>query len=276
MNNVLTGLVIFTKKVDNESYCKKKANDGMKITIWNHLNSTITLFFFIVMIGLQGCASSDAARGAAGEADKAYLQTDYSVRHATDSGISETYQNTSQLTKGVVIGGLVGAATGSVTPAMGSLAGFGLGVIIGGALGKYIDSHTTMADKLENRHVQVIILGDQVLIVLPSSLLFYQNTPNIRADAYETLVLISQLIGSYPNMSVKVTAYTSAAIPDSVAFSLSEKQAQNVAKYLWQTDINTRLLYAEGGGGSKLVTANIADWSSDNYRVEITLEKLPV
>lgn len=237
---------------------------------------TIAFIFFIVMTCLQGCASSDAARGAAGEADKAYLQSDYTFRHATDSGISETYQNTNQMTKGIIIGGVVGAATGSVTPAMGSVAGFGLGVIIGGALGKYIDSHTTLADKLENRHVQVIILGDQVLIVLPSSVLFYLNTPNIRADAYETLGLISQLIGSYPNITVKVTAYTSAAIPDSVAVSLTQQQAQNVAKYLWQTNINTRLLYAEGGGGSKLVTANTADWSSDNYRVEITLEKLPV
>jgi hypothetical protein len=36
------------------------------------------------------------------------------------------------------------------------------------------------------------------------------------------------------------------------------------------------MLYAEGGGSSKLVTANTADWNSDNYRVEITLEKLPV
>ena len=229
---------------------------------------------FVIL--LQGCASSEAARGAAFEADKAYLQTDYSARHMTDTGISETYQNTSQMTKGVLIGGVLGAATGSLTPAMGSLAGFGMGMIIGGALGKYIDSHTTLADKLENRHVQVIVLGDHVLIVLPSSVLFYQNTPNIRADAYETLMLVSQLIGSYPNMSVKVTAYTSAAIPDSVAMSLSQQQAQNVAKYLWQTDINTRMLYAEGGGGSKLVTANVADWGSDNYRVEITLEKLPV
>lgn len=263
-------------------FLKMIVNDGMKIInrekkflTQQRLTFLAFTIFFMVLMNLQGCASSDAARGAAYEADKAYLQTDYSARHFTDTGFSETYQNTSQLTKGVLIGGVLGAATGSVTPAMGSLAGFGLGVIIGGALGKYIDSHTTLADKLENRHVQVILLGDHVMIVLPSSVLFYQNTPNIRADAYETLGLISQLIGSYPNMTVKVTAYTSAAIPDSVALSLSEQQAQNVAKFFWQNDINTRLLSAEGAGGSNLVTANIADWGSDNYRVEITLEKLP-
>ena len=78
---------------------KNVENNGMKITT--------AVFFLIVLTFLQGCASSDAARGAASEADQAYLQTDYSVRHFTDSGISETYQNTSQMAKGVIIGGTI-------------------------------------------------------------------------------------------------------------------------------------------------------------------------
>lgn len=233
-------------------------------------------FFSVILFSLQGCASSAASRGAASSADQAYLETDYALRHFSDSDISSAYQNSSQTAKGVVIGGVVGAAAGSATSAIGGVAGFGLGAIFGGALGKYIDSHTTLADKLENRHVRVIELGDQILIVINSTTLFYQNTSNIRSDAYETLDLVSQYISHYPNMSVKIAAYTSAAEPERVSRPLSAQQADNVMKYLWNRHINTRLLYAEGGGGSKLVTANTANWSSDNYRVEITLEKLPV
>jgi len=235
------------------------------------------LFLGVILCLLQGCASSAAARGAAGSADQAYLDTDYAMRHFGEAGdVSSTYQNSSQTAKGVMIGGVVGAAAGSATSAVGGLAGFGLGAVFGGALGKYIDSHTTLADQLENRHVRVIEMGDQILIVINSTTLFYQHTSNIRADAYDTLDLVSKYISRYPNMSVKIAAYTSAAEPERVVRPLSEQQADNVMKYLWNRHINTRMLYAEGGGSSKLVTANTADWNSDNYRVEITLEKLPV
>ena len=53
-------------------------------------------------------------------------------------------------------------------------------------------------------------------------------------------------------------------------------QAENVAKFLWRTGINTRLLYAQGYGGCKLVERNSGSENSENYRIEITLEKLPV
>lgn len=245
----------------------------MKIKIWSHFKTVTALFIFLLLGFLQGCASSDVARGAAGEADQAYLQTDYTLRHP-GAGPSSTYQNSSQMAKGVVFGGAIGAAAGSAT-SLGALPGLGMGAIIGGAIGKYIDSHTTLMDKLENRHVQVIALGDQLMLVLPSSLIFNSNSSNISAGAYDTLDTVAEFISSVPNMSVKVTAYTSAAVPESVARSLSQQQATNIVKYLWQRNVNTRLIYAEGGGGTKLVTANIADWASDNYRIEITFEKLP-
>lgn len=231
----------------------------------------------IIFCSLQGCASSAAGRGAASSADQAYLDTDYALRHFGDAGdVSTAYQNSSQTAKGIVIGGVVGAAAGSATSPVGGMAGFGIGAIFGGALGKYIDSHTTPADKLENRHVRVIEIGDQIMLVINSTTLFYTNTSNIRLDAYDTLDLVSEYISHYPNISVKIVAYTSAAEPERVSRPLSQQQADNVMKYLWNRHINTRMLYAEGGGSSKLVTANTADWNSDNYRVEITLEKLPV
>ena len=78
-------------------------------------------------------------------------------------------------------------------------------------------------------------------------------------------------------MSVNVAAYTSeCAAPDTVNIALTQQQANSVVKYLWTRGLNTRLLSASGYGGTKLIAANKPDWNSDNYRVEITLEKLPV
>jgi outer membrane protein OmpA-like peptidoglycan-associated protein len=189
--------------------------------------------------------------------------------------LRDAYQNSSQLSKGALIGGTVGALAGAATSGgSGVLPGLGLGAIFGGAIGAYIDSHTTLADKLENRGVQVVQLGDQILIVIPSFIVFDYMTSRLLPGAYDTLDLVVELIGRNPNMSVKVAGYTSAVEPEDVSVMLSKQQAEKIMRYFWNRNINTRLLFAEGYGGAKLVTANTGDWGSDNYRIEITLEKL--
>ncbi|MCD6039402.1 MAG: yiaD 2 [Gammaproteobacteria bacterium] len=243
----------------------------------NKLSHYKVLTIFLLFILLGGCASSDVSRGTASEADKAYLDADYALSHSESDGLTDAYQNSSQTSKGGVVGSLAGVGVSSLNSGVGVLPGLGVGAIFGGALGAYIDSHTTLADKLENRGVKVIILGDQVMLVLPSVLVFNEMTSNIRSHAYSTLDLVAQFIGHYPNMSVNVAAYSSASgSPEKVNLALTQQQAAAVAKYLWIKGVNTRLLSSMGYGGEKLVTANKPDWNSDNFRVEITLEKLPV
>lgn len=243
----------------------------MTITIWKQIQ---IFFLLLLFIFLQGCASSAAQRGAASEADQAYLQTSYQFSHQ-EGGLRDAYQNSTQRTKGVLIGGTAGALTGAaISGGSGVLPGLGVGAIFGGAIGAYIDSHTTLADKLINRNVQVVQLGDQILIVIPSFVLFDYMTSHLLAAAYETLDLVVEFINRYPNMSVKIAGYTSAVEPEDVSIMLSKQQAEKVMRYMWNRRLNTRLLYAEGYGGCKLVTANNGNWGSDNYRIEITLEKL--
>jgi outer membrane protein OmpA-like peptidoglycan-associated protein len=242
------------------------------------LNSYGVAIYLILLssIFLQGCASSAVSRGTASEADKAYIDTEYAVTHPMGS-VADSYQNSSQTAKGVGLGGMAGGGMGSLSSSVGVIPGLGIGVIFGGALGAYIDSQTTLADKLENRGVSVIILGDQVRLILPTILVFNDLSSNIRLQAYSTLNLVAEFINHYPNRAVTVAAYTSASGgPEKVNLALSQQQADKVGKYLWGRGINTRLLSAAGYGGSKLVTKDIPDWASDNYRTEITLEKLPV
>jgi len=232
------------------------------------------IFFCSVGLFLQGCASSAASRGASHQTDQAYLDARYQLTHQAD-GLRDGYQNSSQTTKGVLIGGVVGGAAGGATSGgVGIAPGIGLGAIFGGAIGAYIDSHTTLQDKLQNRGVIVITLGDQVLIVVPSAVIFYPMSSNLLPAAYGTLDLVRIFINQMPNMSVKVAGYTSAIEPRDVSFTLSRQQAQKVVRFLWNRGIDTRLLFAEGYGGSKLVSPNTLNWGSDNYRIEITLEQL--
>ncbi|HSW69467.1 MAG TPA: OmpA family protein [Gammaproteobacteria bacterium] len=237
---------------------------------------SIAAIFVLIITVLQGCASSDVSRSATNEIQTTYQ--DASTAWNSDGvSVAQAYQGSSQRSKGILIGSATGAIIGAIASGWnGVLPGAAGGAIFGGALGAYIDSKTSLADQIINRGNKVIILGDQILIVLPSQHVFVANTSTLQPYSYKTLDLVSTLISGYPNMSVKITAYTGNIGPERINRSLTQEQADAVMKYLWRTKINTRLLYAEGGGGSKPVTETISDFAGDNYRVEITLEKLPV
>lgn len=243
-----------------------------KINWMSHEFYLIFFPFFTLFFFLQGCASSEVARTATRSVDDAYIGL---TGYRSEFDIRDTYQNSSQRAKGVVIGGVTGGVVGGAVSGLGAAAGVVTGAILGGSLGAYIDSRTTLVDKLKNRAITIFILGDQVMIVLPSNRIFRGMTPKINYAEYSTLDLVAQLIGCYVNMSVKVAAYTNAGCNRDMNCALSQEQAESVAKYLWKRGVNTRLLYAAGYDGVHLVSSNTSS-DSDNYRIEITLEKLPV
>lgn len=242
------------------------------------VNWKITKAAFISVIPalfLAGCASSDVSRDA--EAN-----VDLGVQNAkgfadNGQGISESYWNASQTQKGALLGGVAGVATGIAYTSVGWVPGGLAGAILGASYGAYIDAHTTLKDQLENRGVTVVTLGDQILVVLPSARVFYPMTPTIKPAAFSTLNLVGKYINQYTKMLVKVSAYTNCSHSNAYDLSLSQQQANNVVRYFTAIGLDARVLYATGYGGTRLVNRNNDRWdANDNYRIEITLEKLPV
>jgi OOP family OmpA-OmpF porin len=126
-----------------------------------------------------------------------------------------------------------------------------------------------------NRGANIVVLGDQVMIVIPSARLFNPMTSDLKTQAYSTLDLLAEYINGYSKILVKVGAYTNKIGSEHVNLAMSEQQAKNVAKYLSRTGVDARVLYAAGYGSSHLVAKNALEWDqSDNYRIEVTLEKL--
>ncbi len=230
----------------------------------------------LIMLLLAGCASSSVSRHAATQFDRVTADSSSVFDGTGESSLSDSYQNSSQMAKGAVMGGAAGAIAGSVTQ-VGFFTGAAGGLLFGGVLGAYLDAHANLADQLTNRRVMVVVLGDQILLELPSRHMFNGMTAKLNPYAFSTLDLVAQFISRYPNRSVQISAYTNASRPERIYKALSQEQAESVMKYLWRRGINTRLLSATGYGGQKLVEENSADWNKgENYRIEITLEKLPV
>lgn len=226
---------------------------------------------------LLGCADSGVSRGAANQVDAAYENSNSLLTHAGDNDPADAYQNAPQTTKGIIIGATAGAITGAVTSGtVGLLPGMAGGAALGGFLGAYVDYHTTIIDQLENRGVKVVVLGDQVLLILPAEQIFKGMTPKINYQAYSTLDLVSTYINLYATMLVKIAAYTNDTGDAQVNCVVSQQQANAVQKYLWQ-HINTRVMTANGYGGTNLLERNNMNWDQGlNHRIEITLQKLPV
>lgn len=223
---------------------------------------------------LNGCASSNVSRDAASNVDMGVQNAKNLVSGAGDTNIADSYQNTNQATKGALIGGTTGGVVGALS--FGFLPGVATGAILGASYGAYIDSNETVADKLQNRGATVVVLGDQILVVIPSSRVFNTWSDKIKPQAYSTLTLLTQYINGYTKMLVKISVYTDNTGSKTVDLSLSQQQASAVAKFLTASGVDARILYAEGYGGARLVSPNNGQWESDNYRIEVTLEKLYV
>jgi outer membrane protein OmpA-like peptidoglycan-associated protein len=253
--------------------------DGMLImreVLFRKNKNAFFLFLLIPCLFMVSCASSDVSRDVSAGVDQGMQNANHLVSGIGSSDLADTYQNTSQMTKGAVMGGAAGVLTGmfSSVPIVPATAA---GAIVGASYGAYIDAHTTLQDQLENRGATVVVLGDQVLVVLPSARLFQSMTAHIKPQAYSTLDLVVRYINRYTKTLVQVAAYTNATGPQSIDLALSQQQAESVVKYLSAAGVDARLLFAIGYGGAHLVERNafVCD-GSDNDRIEITFEKLYV
>lgn len=238
------------------------------------MRSVSLLIVFVAF--LSGCASSNVSRHAASNIDMGVDNAQKMGSNFSNGDIAESYQNTSQATKGAMLGGTAGALAGYST-AVGFIPGAVAGAILGASYGSYIDSEATLSDQLTNRGATIVELGDQILVVLQSARIFNGMTDRIKPQGYSTLNLVTNYLNSYTTTMIKISAYTDDIGEQRVNLALSRQQARAIEKYFAAKGVNTRLLYSEGFGGTNLVMKNTLDWGkSDNYRIEITMEKLEV
>jgi len=230
----------------------------------------------LVMYGfiLSGCAYSDVERDVTSNIDKGVETTKVKVNAASEGNLADSYQNASQETKGALLGGAAGGVTGAFASGVGVFPGLLVGSVFGASYGAYIDSKATIEDQLQNRGATIVVLGDYVLLVLPSARIFEDMSAKIKPDAYSTLNLAARYLNGYTKILVKISTYTNPMRSSDVALCLSQEQAESIERYFVASGLDARLLYAVGYGGMSPVQRDSYAWKeNDNYRIEITLEK---
>lgn len=129
---------------------------------------------------------------------------------------------------------------------------------------------------LELQGVSVNRLGDHMLLVIPSHLLFQGYSVRFAPTAEDVLGRVVTLVKPVSKVRMTIEAYAPAHQQSERDLVMTEAQAQQIRQYLWRQGVNTRLLYAVGYGGGHLLSQQDADMSllSINYRVMIKLEEI--
>jgi outer membrane protein OmpA-like peptidoglycan-associated protein len=98
-----------------------------------------------------------------------------------------------------------------------------------------------LAQKIKGEGVQVVQVGEEVTLVLQTDKFFYFNSNNAKFDR-KVLKDIIDFINTYPTVNIQVIGYPNKQGNSVRNLALSREQAHEIARYLWENGLNTRLI----------------------------------
>jgi outer membrane protein OmpA-like peptidoglycan-associated protein len=139
--------------------------------------------------------------------------------------------------EGSVIGAATGAAVGALRGddgrerRMRALIGAGIGALAGAAIGSYMDrEEAELRVRIEPRGVGVVRLGDEIQLIVSSTLAFDADGEEIRAGFFNTLAALAIVLGEYNQTLVEISGREDCG--DSRYQVLSERRAERIRSYL--------------------------------------------
>lgn len=186
--------------------------------------------------------------------------------------IPDNKTQASGMAAGAAAGATIGAFSGVVT----APAGAAIGGIAGGAVGHFLATRDTLFSDLDRDHLQLVRIGEEYMIYLPSDVYFYNNSTHLNESFFPALDNIAKFINKHETELIKVAGYTDNIGNNTRNIALSRQQAQNVLNYLWRKGLNARMMYSAGYGSEFPVARNdYPDGRSANRRVQITFRAIP-
>lgn len=183
--------------------------------------------------------------------------------------------NTSNRTKGAIIGATAGAATGAIVgkknKAVAIILGAAIGGVAGGLIGEYMDRQAAKIDEeLENAKVERV--GEGILITFDSGILFDFDSYSLKPTTRENLEELAPTLIKYDDTNVLVLGHTDSTGPSTYNETLSEKRANSVNNFLVSRGVASSRLTSEGYGETDPVASNETDEGRQlNRRVEVVV-----
>lgn len=186
---------------------------------------------------------------------------------------------TSQATKGALIGAAAGAVVGlvsgddAVDRRQRALIGAGVGALAGGSIGHYMDQQEAKLRKeLEGTGVSVTRIGDNITLNMPGNITFATDSSDLNAAFFDVLGSVTKVLKEFDQTVVEVAGHTDSTGTDIYNQQLSERRAQTVSRYFESRNVSAQRLITIGMGESRPVADNSsAEGRQLNRRVEITM-----
>lgn len=176
---------------------------------------------------------------------------------------------------GAVVGGIVGAATGT-DARVAALLGAGIGGIAGASIGSYMDQQEReLRAQLQGTGVSVTRVGQQIILNMPSNITFGVDSAQVQPAFSDTLVSVGLVLKKFNKTIVDVYGHTDDTGSDAYNQDLSQRRAVAVATVLANQGIDQRRFYVVGRGESQPIATNASEAGrSQNRRVEIQISPI--
>ncbi len=149
----------------------------------------------------------------------------------------------------------------------------GIGAIVGGGVGYYMDTQEAKLRKqLRGTGVSIQRDGNNINLIMPGNITFDTNRRNLKSDFYDVLDSVAIVVKEYNKTTIVVAGYTDSVGSDAYNQKLSEDRARSVADFLVNKKVNPARIELVGFGEKNPVASNkTSKGRSLNRRVEITL-----
>ncbi len=129
----------------------------------------------------------------------------------------------------------------------------------------------SLEETLRRKGVRTIHVGETYRLVLSSDVLFMPESANIRKCQFSVLNDVARFLRRYQKVVVIVAAYKNPSGDPRYDVGLTRQQAYNVVTYLWNRNVDARMMEGIGFGGE----CRLSNWCSLNRRVEIIFHYIP-
>lgn len=129
----------------------------------------------------------------------------------------------------------------------------------------------SLAQKLQAQGVRIIHVGETIRLVFSSDTLFMPESANIQTCQYPVLDNVARFLRRYEKVVVIVGAYKNPSMDPRYDTALTRQQANNVVTYLWNRNVDARMMEGVGYGG----ICRISNQCSMNRRLEIVFHYIP-
>lgn len=179
---------------------------------------------------------------------------------------------------GAAAGAILGAATAknSKDRKERALKGAGIGAVAGGGVGAYMDyQEKKLRERLQGAGVGIQRNKEtgEIKLIMPGNITFPTGQSSIKADFYQTLDAVADVLKEYNKTDVIVNGYTDNVGKDDYNLQLSRDRANAVGQYLSTRGVAAGRINARGFGKASPIASNETEMGrAQNRRVEINIQ----